>query len=80
MEFFLSRWIKYKEKKKEEGKEIEGGIEKGKKKGREKGMKERIKVNIIIFTWTTETWLLYSEGNAKNKGKTKHTEACFSLL
>lgn len=71
---------KIQKKKREKGREMEGVIEKRKKGGRKKRRKERIKVNIIIFAWTTETWLLYSGGSAKNKGKTKHTEACFPLL
>lgn len=61
---------------------------KSESKNREEGIKGGRKTNFIIFTLTIDYWdldIVYniqfcSEGMAKNKGKTKHTEAYFSLL
>ena len=62
----------------------EDGRKEERKRGRGREMKGR-KTNKLIFTLSTGTWIFHStqfyyEGSAKNKGKSKHTEACFSLL
>lgn len=70
----------------ERGKKMERERERKRGRGREREreMKGR-NTNKLIFTLSAGTWIFHStqfyyEGSAKNKCKSKHTEACFSLL
>lgn len=69
-----------KEGRRREGREGESGWQEGgrKKKGRKTN-------KLTVFTLPIGIWIFHStqfhpEGSARNKSKTKHIEACFSLL